>query len=738
MDYTYKFKQSISKTNIDKDNIKYVAFIFDDLELKSYLLKKFNNIEFIDIADEDKAIKRAGRLKRGTSLITNSPKVYRKISKINSYLYKKDSVNCTTSIYVDETFDKENIDAINLSKLNYFVKEKEPKIANLIKSQGRNINKVIVSWKGETQVAYKTSNVWRVRKTGSVFLLLAKKLDMNIDYIDSERPFYLKDSGSENIDGVSILDNKIYVDEYFNNSLEHKKLINWLCSDIFVADLKTISKYSSVRYEKRYLKDIEESSFNIFCKETSSKKNFAGYKFDSIDQTKNQITFKGEFGEIKLTWLEGKVEIIYNLVSHLEDVDLLEFYTQVSRSFKKKLNIKEEKKKMTSNIFKALLGFIVFIVIAALTFIYVFDGVSLEKAYDVITSPISFNQPWIYILTFLSLITLGYAFINAWVLEKVVLKRKFKAKRYYHYFISTLISRTVGFLTGNYFMSTFAWGWYLKKKNNVDGSALVSVVAASTVMKAILHTIIGTTLMSIGTFSYLEIFSNGEITPAASTIIGLSWAGYLFDIFSIAWMALFLSSSTFLSTIAWWLIRVRYIGQDVSEDFLERAYRNVYKVRRDSSNLNVLKNKEIFFATLSLSLFPVIIQGFQMLTILNWVDSYFMRDAGSNMNMFAVHTNFFQVVGLTTMSGFVRFVPGLNLIPGSGIGVIEFGLSTLFEALFASSPNTGLWGGTTPSQMAEISALIYRSFTVYLLFIIAATVTIWIIVKETILKRGKR
>lgn len=131
----------------------------------------------------------------------------------------------------------------------------------------------------------------------------------------------------------------------------------------------------------------------------------------------------------------------------------------------------------------------------------------------------------------------------------------------------------------------------------------------------------------------------------------------------------------------------------------------------------------IFIATL--------LEALELMYIFNIVEVY--------NNSPVMHYNFLQLSGARFMITQTRHFPGINIMPGSGIGVIEHFMSHTYEIMYIYSHKSveaiNEINLSDATSFANQTTFLTRFFNVYLMRILSTLISIYVIVKAVIRRK---
>lgn len=397
-------------------------------------------------------------------------------------------------------------------------------------------------------------------------------------------------------------------------------------------------------------------------------------------------------------------------------------------------NIKESMRVIKkSEIALSIFGFILFIILTAVTFTKILNPQDVSKSFEILFDPKTLHTGWIYMLWINFVFSYLFSFIMVFVIAWEVEGERPSSKTLWTYFVAAQLSATARFITGEEIIATVLWGWYIVSRSEVRTSKLVAAVASTSLLSSIFVFAFGVIFMSIGqsyainVLDYVEPLNNGSANMILFYI--LSWGGLIWLVFDR-------------------IMRFALVYMPPVHYVYNKIYTRVALIKKDNDVFNSMVNREMSLKSLKGStkkifesnsrifrismiiLITTILEAFELMCTFNIVENF--NDSQIR------HYNFVQLSGARFMITQIKHFPGINILPGSGMGVNEYFMSQSYQAMYIFSHRSidsiNEINVSDAESFAVQTTFIIRFFNVYLMRILSLIVTITVISK-TILKR---
>lgn len=455
----------------------------------------------------------------------------------------------------------------------------------------------------------------------------------------------------------------------------------------------------------------------------------------------NNIEVNTKFGKVYLNINSDNNVFIYSVLS-AEQRDIAELFafakatnSNMSNYITNTVSAQQSfSSKMTKkNIATWILSFTILIVLFIATFMFVLQPKNTGLAIKIMFSKYSWAHQWIYLLWMNFIISLFIIPIVSVIFIKATEpNKKIKPQQHINLFISAQVRLVVVFLTGNAILATLIWGWYLNSTRGVKVVRFVGLVVSVNIIRGVILLPIGAAFMIRGTIFNHTIFGEMGLLGDYYTFVALSWIGWIWHAFENLAITLLIVMPP-LHILYNKMMFIRYRNEKNSNVLID-------KFTTFEMNLVHLKTtfKDIFkdysrLSRMSITMVVVILlETFEFTFSLRLVEDYANYTTGFST---ANYWNVFAISGVRYMSGFVRHVPIINLIPGQGMGITEIILSNYTYGIINHAHGNGALSINQVTDLSEQTTFIIRFFNFYLKRFIALIICMIIIPRALINRR---
>lgn len=667
------------------------------------------------------------------TLFTDSKYIFSSNHDINSYLIRRKKTNIDYSIIDSENFLKK-IESRNFSFA--FKKSEEKNISSEIKKNGKHLKKILYLKNNQISLALKINGLWKIYNHNELSLFYLFDNDIKPNVKDgASLPNLLKENKKSRSDILYDGFNVKFSDEY-----EYIfELSKWVADDYFYYDISKIinTKGNFININKK-VKLLESNKFEEFIKILTNNEKIKGIEYNSIKEINNNLIvvntnngyyiLEKEDQHLNITTFHNARSSEYDLKKNVS-ATITNIINWIN-------NIKKNNTISKKDILKVSGGLLLFIILIYATFSLLFSIDNLSLIFSYIFSRDNLLDPWIYFIILAFIFTFVRPILTAIFMQKVIVKGKLNKEKLITYYIAGIFRAVASFLTGNYILSVFVWGWYLNKKLEIKSTSIVGAIGLASVVRALVYFFIGTIFMIIGTTSFFMkyyINKNGGII----WLFIISWVGFVWELFHKTWIFLLLLMPSLQVIVGNTILRFRSIRRELNISDYNNMYQNILLMRKTSPDLSWKKHRVRFIRTILLVSIPILVESFETVLYFDLVDSFMLRNSG-NYNLFTPYYNFIDMSGLRLIASNIHNFPLFRFLPGRGMFISELGLNSLYQVVYSSAhPNIeGAWGSYTAEDLAQMTTFLTRLFNVYLPMLIRMII-VALVVLNTIIRRRK-
>lgn len=609
----------------------------------------------------------------------------------------------------------------NFSLANFEISQNDSLINDLIKEKWRKFEKIIKIDGKTIEIAYKSEKYWIKR---------------NFDFIKIY--WNLKIKGKKTL---IYKNNKWSKDQYEEiNDEDFLKIVNWLISDDFVYDInKLLEEYGYIEFQEQSINLVNNNLWDSFSNKVNNNENINGIKYNEFLIKEKSIILKNEIGLYEIKKENEEIIISSWMKSNKLESDIINFNDSLIFNIKSFINNDVQIRKLnTKTIINSIFGFAILIILIASTFSFIFNMENINFIAGSLVYKKTWQSVWIYLILASFSFSFFMPFFISFIVEKIILKKeRFSFSRVSKYFIAGALRNSATFLTGNFFLATFVWGWYLNRKLDIKVATLFKTIGIVTIMRAFVLSIFGTLIMIMGGASYIYMFYNDPLQETLYLFL-VAWIGFIWQLIHNAWIY-FLIASTFIRRL---ILNGQFRLSNYRKDYSDRAINNVYykNERFGNAKVNIFgkENRTQLYRMSLVVLLPMIIEGIESIYYFNYVD-LLAANASGNIGEYSVYWNFFSISGIRYMGNMIHHFPLINILPGRGMFFSEIGLNSFYELIYSQHHHgkdlSGIYGYSS-NDLAQMTSFITRFFNVYLNTTLVLLISIIVIFFE-IFKRRK-
>lgn len=496
-------------------------------------------------------------------------------------------------------------------------------------------------------------------------------------------------------------------------------------------------KYGYFKYSTKRISKKKAVAFNSFKKNLKEQKVMPGLKKPgNINDENDSLNFTMGTTAIAIKEEQNTI-LIYALTNNKNRENAHYFHNGIINNLNNNIcDLRTSRRKLKkAEILLSLIGLTVFIILTVFTFTKILNPDDVSKSLEIIFDPKTLKHPWIYLLWFNFFLSYFFSFIMMYIISYSVTGKKPNARNLWTYFVAAQLKATAKFITGEEILATILWGWYVVKRNNIRTSRLVGGVASLALIRAIFVAVFGVIFMGIGQ-SYMSDAISGA-SPLYDSEINivlfyiLSWGGMIWIVFDklLRFGIVYSPPAHYLYNKIY--TRIALVGKN-SNIFDSMQKREMSLISLKGSTKGLFKDKEKMIRISLMIFIATLLEALELMYIFNIIESF--------NNSQVMHYNFLQLSGARFMITQTRHFPGINIMPGSGIGVIEHFMSHTYEIMYIYSH------GAVESSMSNISlseaesfanqtTFLTRFFNVYLMRILSTLISAYVILKAIIRRK---
>ena len=617
-----------------------------------------------------------------------------------------------------------------------FINEENLDIYEFIRKFSKKHTKLFSYSKNKIITSLKINGSWRIIDEEELLVAFSLKNKEKINNLNKNFPnmHFFNELNKENSE-LKYENTKLIKLENFNID----KYIKWFFSEEFYKEFENIMKNNGYfNYDEKKILLESESFFEEFKRRILSGESIKGINYLSGQEINGNLLLRTAKGNFHILKNGNEISIVSTSFDKNDYVQIKKFSNGIIFNIESNINkITTKSSKMSrKQKIQTIFGIALFILLSYITFNFIISTDNIELAFIFAFSKESLKLPWIYFIIISFLFSFFMMFLIAAFMEKFVLKKdKLEWSRLWIYFLSSILRRLASFLTGNYFISLFVWGWYINRKLEIRVIPLVSSVGSLTIYRGILYSIIGGLLIIIGTSAYFLKY-DPVIQGNVIAVLIMSWTGFAWEIIHNFGIFFMFTSATFYLFIT--NIYYKFIAtKKLNKKTIDNIYQNNILIRRNKINKKWLSDKNKFKRATLLICVPIVIEGIETILYFNMIDQITLIRNG-NQEDFKIYWDFISISGLRLMATNIHNFPLINILPGKGMGFSEFGLTTLYETIFIfKHGGVNVWGDLNASDMSEMTSFMTRFFNQYLQMALVLIISTVVLSKEFIFRKIK-
>ncbi len=709
-----------------------VLLLFKSNDMLDEVSKKIGDFNYQEIVESDrKAVSFTKTMDSEISTIYTDVKRLASGGRSYDVVYVESKREDNEITIINNTSNEVEIYPENKIKVNIM---SSCKVIDVLKKANKVNNKIIeVNSKG-VSLMLKVNGLWKnydYDYIKSIFLT-SKNLKPKSDFFGII-PLELKKNKKTDdkilFNGEQIL--------FGNNKEANTDIVNWLISDDLSLQMNEIinSNGNFITESKSFLVKNENITKD-FINSMISKKDIKGLEYSSIEKLDENIyRINTKYGFIILQDLKKKVKLNSFFNSMSPEFDLSHFASSTMKNISHILKQEVKPNRLSrKDVIKSVLGILIFILLCVLTFRFLFTMDNMADIFKYLFTFDNFKDPWIYFIILSFIFTLLQPMIVAIFIQKFIVKKEVNREVLITYYISGTLRHISSFLTGNYILSMFVWGWYLNRKLNIKASSLVGTVSMAAIVRAIVYSVIGTFFMIMGTLSFYSKY----YIPGSGGVIAIfviSWIGFVWELIHKSWLFLIILIPAFQVWGANLILWTKKTFNRIKINDYNKMYNNILLLRKTSPRIDFAKERIRFIRAAILITLPIIVESIETVLYFDVVDSFALRQSG-NFSSFSPYYNFIDTSGLRLVVANLKNFPLLRALPGKGMFIDEFGLINLYEQIYSSAHTSqSIWGAYSSHDLAEMTTFITRLFNVYLLMIIRIIIILFVLFKSIFRRR---
>lgn len=644
-----------------------------------------------------------------------------------------------TLVLVDEKVDETSItnlvqnrslihvEKVNGAKINF------KEIRKILKKE--NCSRIISFDPGLNRfdIYLKSHSVWTKIKFENLVYKWFSSNDFKLTKHYWNTPAIFKSKGSSNIE-ISFPLN-------FNQIEKRWELFNWFLKEDSLKNINVdTDNYNNISIDEGVFNLKNDIVFNNFLEKLPNKLNeIRKISYELLDDDKVHILTND--GEIFLNKSKDN-KVYYSIILKGKKMTDLFFSIKAYRNNIKAIINEEEriiggrKKINWKDLLTMFISIIVIAILTYVTFNFIF-GSSSNSALSILFSGYTWSQGWIYLLIFNFIFSLFLGmFMSILIHWFTPNSGKLNYKTTLNMWVSLQIRAAAAFITTNAFLATFIWGIYVVQTTKIRTVGFVGMVASLNMLRAMIMMPIGFIFMVRGTFysSHLliDLGQNGELI----TYSILSWGGWLWSIIHNLSVSIFIILPPLHIFYNYILEKIHW-KKGTLDSLTDSMTSFEMQIRNIKTNLpKQFKNYKRMIRLGMIIIFSIILETFEFTYSLRMVENY-NKDVLELGFEKANYFNVFAISSIRYMSSFVHHFPILNIIPGQGIGISDFVLNDLTNAI-VTSKHDKLVDPDIVDVISSESSLIIRFFNFYLKKAISLIITLAFLIYALFIRKIKR
>ncbi len=581
----------------------------------------------------------------------------------------------------------------------------------------------------------KKNGSWLIKNDLTIKLMLMEKLDLKPNKKDL---FYKKINFGVPTDDITFnKGNFLFEEKILEESLSI--LIDLFHRDSFIAALNDFEeKNGYFNFRKKIIKNISENKLKLFKQNLKNDKvDLPGIKNIKKYSEKENKTFINVKNTI-IVMIEKGDDIEINSLTVGND-EVSNFYENKGflMNFSNNLKNNEKRQITKKDLILSTLGFLAFIFLTTFTFTNIFNTETISLTIKMLFEKETFSEPWIYLLWINSITSIFYSFLVLYIISYLIKKKKPNFNAILTFFIASQIKMTAQFITGQEILGTILWGAYIVKNNDIRTSSLMGAVATISLIRGFSTLFIGIIFMIIGQLYLVNVFNftNGYTNSDFIIFVFFSWIGMIWmvlDRFARSGLILFPPVHFIYNKIHLFTFLKNDKNISIALENNQMSYSSLKK-----STKNIFKEKERMIRVFVIILGIVFLEALESLYIFNLIESFmFIQNNGYEKVM---HFNFLELSGARFMITQVKNFPLINILPGNGIGFVEYFMSNIYEYIYIFSHKLDITESNIllANSFSQQATFVTRFFNSYLKFFFSLSITSIIILKSVFRRVSK-
>lgn len=648
---------------------------------------------------------------------------------------KTDSDKINLFVRSEEIFNiiKDKAEFVNFFNISFLNSDSEKDVLKQVSKSKKNQG-ILITKDNKVIYLYKKRASWVFSDHSSFDLYFANK--MQLINLNNDLKHNLKQIQTN-------LFSKLDKDSRLNFNLDQN--LDLLLDQLMFyknADWKIIlnefaAKYSYLKLHKNV---VNKSYSEIVLNKISNSNNLPGINNRRvIEASSKHAIFETDKAVIEID--TDKDSCSYSFVSWSDNSVNSHYYRNgLNNNLRNNIyNIKTSTRKINKKeIILGIFGFITFIVLIGVTFSIILSPDNVGEAFQILFSKDSFTHPWIYLLWVNFFISYFFGFLMTLIVNVIVTGKKPNFKMAWNVFIARQLKVTTRFITGEAIIGTILMAWYMAKENNIRVSSYFGTMATMSLIRIPLELLIGLPVMIIGQnygsdmLSYFNsIGFDLNIGISSTVFFSLAWFGYAWSLIhnSLVSFIIILPPAQYIYnyfTTKYFMLR----DKNNIITFFHNKEKSVESLRM--STKRVFKNKSMILRVTLVVIFLTIIEALETMYIFNIIEeSSSLTGQLSNLEISSNnYNNFMQLTGVRYMINRLHECPIINIMPGAGLGVVEYLMTNMNEVIFVYEHNVGISElsqvNDVATSFAQETAFVTRFFNIYLQRFLSMSISLWI------------
>lgn len=646
-------------------------------------------------------------------------------------------------IVVKNNILKEKVELIS-KQFNIFVLD-EWNIKNQVKliKEHKAFAAVLVDENSEISFLYKNYGAWKIENT----------LNHDLNYFKNNK---FMCGNSSKLFSNFLLDK----DSAKTFSIENTKFI--LNDDendkMFISRFSYFTSNDWAGQEGRF--DIGVDKFRLSTKEVKTKTKFNNlidyikgndsFKDFKIKKTENEILLVSKDSNIVISE-NGAFANVDFFSKGTNEVQLHYDHNDLINKIVEAIEFREQKSFGIKNTLLTIFGFTFLIFMMYITFSRIFNPENISSAIKIFGDANTYKEPWVYLIFTNFIINLLFSWFTITILHRIVAGKWPSLHETTTYILSIEVRGAVRFLTGSWAVSAFAWGYFIKKRNNMNTSSIVTMFSVSSLLALSTNLLVGLPMMITGTIYLSHIF---DFFISSGALESQDY-GIYYSLVSFAWISNFWNycHHGFFALVAFIYpvhfvynqIMTTYIFRFKSSNAANEMEKREYSILKLKQNYKMLFSKERI-KSLYLLLFIIVVQFANELiimpSILNLVEGSMYSNGMMGDIEKVKYTEWYSIASVRLMINWAAVLPLIDLIP---FGIPEFFQTNFYQWLFIYKHGMVAMDSESVAiakSFSDQATFINRFFHIYLRRLMSVFVLVFmvvnILIKDLFLRKEKQ